>query len=74
MKKTIIIGACGQIGTDLTLALRKLEGNEQVIAADLRDTCPDNLSNGPYVKMDILDRDAVRQYIIEHEIKEVYLL
>jgi nucleoside-diphosphate-sugar epimerase len=74
MKKTIIIGACGQIGTDLTLALRKLKGNEQVIAADLRDTCPDNLSNGPYVKMDILDRDAVRQYIIGHEIKEVYLL
>jgi len=74
MKKTIIIGACGQIGTDLTLALRKLKGNEQVIAADLRDTCPDNLSNGPYVKMDILDRDAVRQYIIRHEVKEVYLL
>lgn len=74
MKKTIIIGACGQIGTDLTLALRKLKGNEQVIAADLRDTCPDNLSNGPYVKMDILDRDAVRQYIIRHEVNEVYLL
>lgn len=74
MKKTIIIGACGQIGTDLTLALRKLKGNQQVIAADLRDTCPDNLSNGPYEKMDILDRDAVRQYIIGHEIKEVYLL
>lgn len=74
MKKTIIIGACGQIGTDLTLALRKLKGNQQVIAADLRDTCPNNLSNGPYVKMDILDRDAVRQYIIGNDIKEVYLL
>jgi nucleoside-diphosphate-sugar epimerase len=74
MKKTIIIGACGQIGTELTLSLRKLKGDEHVIAADLRESCPENLSNGPYVKMDILDREAVRNYIIANEIKEVYLL
>ena len=74
MKKTIVIGACGQIGTELTLALRKLKGNEQVVAADLRDVCPDNLATGPYVKMDILDSDAVRNYIINNDIKEVYLL
>ncbi len=74
MKKTIVIGACGQIGTELTLALRKLKGNEQVVAADLRDVCPENLATGPYVKMDILDRDAVRNYIINNDIKEVYLL
>lgn len=74
MKKTIVIGACGQIGTELTLALRKLKGNEQVVAADLRDVCPDNLATGPYVKMDILDSDGVRNYIINNEIKEVYLL
>lgn len=74
MGKTIIIGACGQIGTELTLALRTLKGNENVIAADLRDQCPENLSNGPYVKMDILNRDEVRNYIISNGISEVYLL
>lgn len=74
MGKTIIIGACGQIGTELTLALRSKKGNDNVIAADLRDQCPENLSNGPYIKMDILDREGVRDYIVSNEIKEVYLL
>jgi nucleoside-diphosphate-sugar epimerase len=74
MGKTIIIGACGQIGTELTLALRKLKGNDNVIASDLRDNCPDALLGGPYVKMDILDRESVRKYIIDHAIEEVYLL
>jgi len=74
MSKTIIIGACGQIGTDLVLELRNRKGNDQVIAADLRDECPTILNNGPYVKMDILNRDNVRNFIISNEIKEVYLL
>lgn len=74
MGKTIIIGACGQIGTELTLELRVKKGNDNVVASDLRDQCPDYLSNGPYVKLDILDREAVRAYIISNEIQEVYLL
>ena len=74
MGKTIIIGACGQIGTELTLALRTLKGNENVIAADLRDSCPEILSTGPYAKLDILDQVAVRQFIISNGIREVYLL
>lgn len=74
MNKTIVIGACGQIGTELVLGLRNLKGNENVIAADLHDHCPEKLATGPYAKMDILNRDAIRNYIIENEIKEVYLL
>jgi nucleoside-diphosphate-sugar epimerase len=74
MSKILIIGACGQIGTELVLELRKRRGNSQVIAADLRDICPEILADGPYVKMDILDRPAVRQYIIDNGIDEVYLL
>ena len=74
MAKTIIIGACGQIGTELVLELRKREGAENVIAADLRDECPTALNNGPYQKMDILDREMVRKFIIDEEIKTVYLL
>lgn len=74
MAKTIIIGACGQIGTELVLELRKREGAENVIAADLRDVCPEVLNNGPYEKMDILDREKVRSFIIENNVKTVYLL
>ncbi len=74
MKKTIVIGACGQIGTELVLGLRGLKGSENVIAADLHDHCPEKLAGGPYTKMDILNRDAVRSFIIDNSIKEVYLL
>jgi nucleoside-diphosphate-sugar epimerase len=74
MSKIIVIGSCGQIGTELVLALRSIYGNDAVVAADLKDECPAILANGPYVKMDILDREAVRTYIIEEKIDEVYLL
>lgn len=74
MSKIIVIGACGQIGTELVLALRKQNGNEAVIAADVKDVCPDLLADGPYLKMDILDREMVRATIIREEIAEVYLL
>jgi nucleoside-diphosphate-sugar epimerase len=74
MSKILIIGACGQIGTELVLELRKRKGTSLVIAADVKDTCPALLADGPYVKMDILDRPGVRQYIIENEVDEVYLL
>jgi nucleoside-diphosphate-sugar epimerase len=74
MAKTIIIGAGGQIGTELVLALRNKEGVENVIAADLKETCPAIIEHGPYVQMDILNRQFVRSYIIRNEIKTVYLL
>jgi nucleoside-diphosphate-sugar epimerase len=74
MGKTIIIGAGGQIGTELTLALRKKHGTSQIIAADLKDQAPALIQDGPYVTLDILTREAVRQYIIDHEIETVYLL
>jgi len=74
MSKILIIGAGGQIGNELVLELRKLKGNDAVIAADVKDYCPPLLLNGPYVKIDALDREGVRNYIISNEIKEVYLL
>lgn len=74
MKKIIIIGACGQIGTELVLNLRAKHGNDNVYAADLHSDCPEKLSNGPYVQMDILKKEAVREFIISEGINEVYLL
>ncbi len=74
MARTIVIGAGGQIGTELVLALRKLKGNENVIAADVKADCPKALTEGPYHRLDVLDREMVRNYIIEEGIKEVYLL
>jgi nucleoside-diphosphate-sugar epimerase len=74
MGKTIIIGAGGQIGTELTLALRNQYSIDQIIAADIKENAPELIQDGPYVQMDILNRDAVRSYIIDNHIETVYLL
>lgn len=74
MSKIIVIGSCGQIGTELVLALRNIYGETNVIAADLKEECPPILNNGPYMKMDILNREAVRLFIMEEKVDEVYLL
>jgi len=74
MSYVLVIGAGGQIGTELVLALRKKHGKHQVVAADIKTECPPLLSSGPYVQMDVLNRDAVRNYIIYKEFDEIYLL
>lgn len=74
MQKIIIIGACGQIGTELTLALRKKHGNHLVIATDIKQDCPPALSDGPYHCLDIMNRDQVREFIINNQVRTVYLL
>ena len=74
MTKTLIIGACGQIGTELVLTLREKHGNQAVIASDVREECPEILKNGPYAQLDILNREEVRKFIIDEKVDHVYLL
>lgn len=74
MKKILVIGSNGQIGTELVLSLRERFSSAAVIAADLGENAPELLENGPYVKLDVLDKTSVKDYIISNEIKEVYLL
>ena len=70
----LVIGACGQIGVELTMALRKLFGNEQVIASDLRDEHPLLIGTGPYVSCDVMNKELLRTIIKQYNITQVYLL
>ncbi|KKR64935.1 MAG: NAD-dependent epimerase/dehydratase, partial [Parcubacteria group bacterium GW2011_GWF1_40_5] len=49
MEKILVIGACGQIGVELTLALREKYGNENVIASDIREESEILKGTGPFV-------------------------
>jgi nucleoside-diphosphate-sugar epimerase len=71
MKKPIIlvIGAAGQIGTDLTIALKNEYGRENVIAAD-KHIKPG--FNG--IELDVLDTEKLKQVILDLEVTQVYLL
>lgn len=74
MDKILIIGACGQLGTELTLKLRELKGKENVIASDLRMHPVDLISDGVYEQLDIMDKDRFHYLLETYDIKEVYHL
>ncbi len=73
-KRILIIGACGQIGTELTAHLRKKYGSHKVIAADIRPGDSDLMNAGPFELVDAEDYTAVENLIIKHEITDVYLM
>ena len=72
--KILVIGAAGQIGTELVLSLRQSKGADNVIAADLKKPNKEVLAGGKFVQLDILDEPAVRTVINDNSITEVYLL
>ena len=73
-EKILVIGAAGQIGTELVLKLRESKGAENVIAADLKKPNEEVLAGGKFVQLDILDEPAARTVISDNSITEVYLL
>ena len=74
MKKTLVIGASGQIGTELTLALRSLRGADSVIATDVKEEGALLKGSGPFEKLDALDAKALEALVEKHDIKEIYHL
>ncbi len=72
--KILVIGASGQIGVELTLALRKIYGNAQVIASDLREENPLLKDTGPYVSLDVMNKEMLHVQVIRQNITQIYLL
>ncbi|WKX78201.1 NAD-dependent epimerase/dehydratase family protein [Zobellia laminariae] len=73
-KSILIIGACGQIGTELTMALRNTYGNESVIASDIREGNENLMDSGPFEILDATDYDALEEIVAYYEITEIYLM
>jgi len=73
-EKILVIGASGQIGVELTMALRKICGNNQVIASDLREQNPLLEGTGPYVSLDVMNKEMLHVQVIRHNITQIYLL
>jgi nucleoside-diphosphate-sugar epimerase len=72
--KTLIIGSSGQIGTDLALELRKQRGNDNVICSDLKTSSNQELADGPFEVIDVMDKNRIEEIIKKYNVKEVYLL
>lgn len=74
MPKILIIGACGQIGTELTKKLREEYGTNNVIASDVRKTDPEFVSSGPFEVVNALDFNQIEHTIEKHGVTDVYLM
>ena len=73
-EKILVIGASGQIGVELTLALRKIYGNANVVASDLREQNPLLIGTGPYVSMDVMNKEMLHVQVIRQGITQIYHL
>ncbi len=72
--KILVIGASGQIGVELTLALRNIYGNVNVVASDLREENELLKGTGPYVSLDVMNKEMLHVQVIRQNITQVYLL
>ncbi len=68
MENILVIGCAGQIGTELTMALRNIYGNKNVIATDLKEAPSIITETGPFEILDILDREKMRDIVKKYNI------
>lgn len=68
----LIIGACGQIGSELTMKLR--ESYKTVIATDLKDAAGELKESGPFEKLDALNKNSLYDCIKRNHITQIYHL
>ena len=75
MPSILVIGAVGQIGTELTMELRRRHGGSSVVAATRKTPFPKELQeSGPCIFFDVADKEAMKKVIKEHNIDTIYQL
>lgn len=74
MERILIIGAAGQIGSELTLELRNIYGNSSVYATDVKDAPADIKEGGPFQLLDVMDDRHLIHFIIRNKITQIYHL
>ena len=70
----LVLGASGQIGTELTQKLREVYGNTSVIASDIREGSKDMMSSGPFEIIDATCKETILKVVKKYQINQVYLL
>lgn len=73
-KRILIIGASGQIGNELTMYLRNMYSNPNVIASDIREASNVVMESGPFEILDAMDYPAIEKIVTNYNITDVYLM
>jgi len=73
MNKILVTGACGQIGSELTMVLRERYGDKSVVAAGHKtEPSPALRDSGPFEFVDVTKREAVEALVDRHSIDTIY--
>ncbi len=67
----LVLGAGGQVGSELVETLRAKHGNDKVLATDVRDL---ENQNGPFEVLNALDKEKLHDVVERYKIEEVYHL
>lgn len=74
MEKILVIGAAGQLGSELTKALSDQHGGEQVIATDLNESAQSKFDFCRFQTLDVMDKDGLRNLVKAENITQIYHL
>lgn len=73
-ERILIIGAAGQIGSEMCIELRSLYGTENVIASDINTSNESLVNAGPFEIIDAKNIDQLKDCVEKHQIDTIYLL
>jgi nucleoside-diphosphate-sugar epimerase len=65
VKRILITGALGQIGSELTMKLRSLYGTDNVLATDIKETDHEAVTSGPFELLDVMDGKRMSELVKE---------
>lgn len=72
MKKILIIGAAGQIGSELTMKFRDIYGGENVVAGEIKEITSKKLrESGPFEKVDVTDKNNIAEVVKKYNIDAI---
>lgn len=70
----LVIGASGQIGTELVMNLRKIYGASNVVASDIKHASEEVMQSGPFEQLDIMNASELEQIVSKYQVTQIYLL
>lgn len=73
-EQILVIGSCGQLGTELVESLRNIYGNSNVIASDIRQSDDEVFKAGPFEELDILNKQQFTDILNKYKPSQVYHL
>ena len=74
MKRILVTGSLGQIGSELVVALRERYGGENVVSSDIRSPAGEHEQNGPFVHLDCTSQEQLHRVVTRYDIDTIYHL